>query len=97
MSYSLHPGAESDVADALDFYGERAGAAVAVRFLEEFERVVILLTRHPGFGTPTTRGRRSFPMKVFPYPVVYRPLDNGIRILIVRHQHRKPGYAGSRR
>lgn len=54
MSYSLHPGAENDVAGALDFYGERAGAAVAVRF-------------------------------------------NDIRILIVRHQHRKPGYAGGRR
>ena len=97
MSYSLHPGAENDVANALDFYSERAGAAVAVRFLEEFERVAKLLTQHPGFGTPTIRGRRSYPLKVFPYSVVYRSLDNEIRILIVRHQHRKPGYAGSRR
>jgi plasmid stabilization system protein ParE len=97
MSYSLHPGAESDVADALDFYRERAGAAVAIRFLEEFERVVALLTQQPGFGTPTTRGRRNYPFKIFPYSVVYRTLDNDIRILIVRHQHRKPGYAGSRR
>ncbi len=54
MSYSLHPGAQSDVADALDFYRERAGAAVAGRFLDEFERVVALLVRHPAFGTPTT-------------------------------------------
>ena len=97
MSYSLHPGAESDVADALDFYRERAGTAVAIRFLEEFERVVALLTQHPGFGTPTTRGRRNYPFKIFPYSVGYRTLDNDIRILIVRHQHRKPGYAGSRR
>jgi plasmid stabilization system protein ParE len=97
MSYSLHPGAESDIADALDFYRERAGVAVAVRFLEEFERVAVLLTQHPGFGTPSTRGRRNYPLKIFPYSVVYRPLENDIRILIVRHQHRKPGYAGSRR
>jgi len=97
MNYSLHPGAESDIAEALDFYLERAGAAVAERFIDEFERVVELLIQHPAFGTPTTRGRRSYPLKIFPYSVVYRALDNDIRILVVRHQHRKPGFAGGRR
>ena len=97
MTYSLHPGAEHDVVDALDFYSEHVGRAAAERFLEEFERVAKLLVEHPSLGTPTTRGRRDFPLKVFPYSVVYRNLENSIRILIVRHQHRKPGYAGGRR
>lgn len=97
MTYSLHPGAEHDIANALNFYSEQAGLAVAKRFLEEFERVAELLIEHPGLGTPTTRGRRTFPLKVFPYSVVYRNLESSIQILIVRHQHRKPGYAGSRR
>jgi len=39
MSYSLHPGAEHDVADALNFYKQSAGPVIAARFLEEFERV----------------------------------------------------------
>lgn len=97
MTYSLHPGAEHDISNALDFYSVQAGPVVAVRFLEEFERVAKLLVEHPGLGTPTTRGRRTFPLKVFPYSVVYRNLESSIRVLIVRHQHRKPGYAGSRR
>ena len=97
MTYSLHPGAEHDIADALNFYKEQTGSAVAKHFLEEFERVAKLLVEHPGLGTPTTRGRRTFPLKVFPYSVVYRNLETSIRILIVRHQHRKPGYAGGRR
>lgn len=97
MTYSLHPGAEHDIANALDFYSEQAGLVVAGRFLEEVERVAKLLVEHPGLGTPTTRGRRTFPLKVFPYSVVYRNLEGSIRILIVRHQHRKPGYAGGRR
>jgi len=97
MTYSLHPGAERDVADALDFYNEHAGPAVAERFLEEFERIAKLLLEHPDLGTPTTRGRRSFPLKIFPHSVVYRIIESSIRILIVRHQHRKPGYAGGRR
>jgi plasmid stabilization system protein ParE len=97
MTYSLHPGAERDIANALDLYKEQAGLAVAERFLEEFERVAKLLIEYPDLGTPTTRGRRTFPLKVFPYSVVYRNLESNIRILIVRHQHRKPGYAGGRR
>lgn len=97
MTWTLHPGAEHDIADALDFYSEHAGPVVAARFLEEFERVAKLLVENPGFGTPTTRGRRSFPLKVFPYSVVYRNLESSIRILVVRHQHRRPGYAGGRR
>ncbi len=96
MTYTLHPGAERDIADVLDFYREQAGLAVAERFLKEFEHAAKLLVDHPGLGTPTTRGRRAFPLKIFPYLVVYREFENSIRILIVRHQHRKPGYAGGR-
>jgi plasmid stabilization system protein ParE len=96
MSYSLHPRAETDLADVIDFYREQAGLAVATRFLDEFERVAQLLVQHPGFGTHVGRGRRSFPLRYFPYSVVYRALDNDIRVLIVRHHHRKPGYAASR-
>jgi len=97
VTYSFHPGAEQDIADALDFYATQAGPLVAWRFLNELERVATLLVEHPDVGTPTTRGRRVFPMRVFPYSVVYRNLQSGIRIIIVRHQHRKPGYGGTRR
>jgi plasmid stabilization system protein ParE len=96
VTYALHPGAEQDLADALDFYTEQAGVLVAQSFLSEFERVAELLVEHPGIGTPTTRGRRVFPLRVFPYSVVYRSLETSIRILVVRHQHRKPCYGGAR-
>ncbi len=97
MTYSLHPEAERDVADALDFYSEHASPAVAKCFIEEFERIAKLLVEHPELGIPTTKGRRVFPLKIFPYSVVYQNLENSIRILIVRHQHRKPVHAGGRR
>ena len=97
MIYSLHSGAEQDIADALDFDKENAGFAVAERFLGEFERVAKLLVEYPGLGTPTTKGRRTFPLQVFPYSVVYRDVASGLRILVVRHQRRKPSYGGGRR
>lgn len=97
MTYSLHSGAEHDIANAMDFYSEHAGPVVAEHFLEEFERIANLLVQYPNIGAPTTKGRRTFPLKVFPYSVIYRNFESSIRILIVRHQHRKPGYAGGRR
>jgi plasmid stabilization system protein ParE len=90
MTYSLHPGAEQDIAHALDFYSEQAGLIVATRFLEEFERASKLLVEYPNLGILSTKQRRTFPMRVFPYSIVYRKLENSILILIVRHQHRKP-------
>ncbi|HLD63311.1 MAG TPA: type II toxin-antitoxin system RelE/ParE family toxin [Candidatus Peribacteraceae bacterium] len=57
MTCSLHPGAEHDIASALDFYKEQAGLVVAERFLEEFERVAKFLVEYPCLGTPTTKGR----------------------------------------
>jgi toxin ParE1/3/4 len=97
VTFSLHPEAEQDVADALDYYMTHAGSVVAGRFLAEFEYVANLLVKHPDLGTPTAKGRRTFPLQVFPYSVVYRSLENNIRILVVRHQRRKPNYGGSRR
>lgn len=82
MTYSLHPGAEQDIADALDFYTEKAGPLVARRFLDEFERIATLLVEHPEFGTPTNRGRRIFPLQTFPYSIVNRNFESGIRIII---------------
>lgn len=96
MTYSLHPDAEQDIADALDFYREQAGVLIAQRFLSEFERIAQLLIEHPDIGTPTSKGRRVFPLRVFPYSVVYRSVEAGIRVIVVRHQHRKPGYGGTR-
>jgi plasmid stabilization system protein ParE len=58
MTYSLHPGAEHDIANALDFYKEQAGLVVAERFLEEFERVAKLLVEYPDLGTPSTQEAR---------------------------------------
>jgi plasmid stabilization system protein ParE len=97
LSFSLHPGAEQDIADALDFYIEQAGVTVAQRFLDEFERIVRLLSLYPELGTLVAKGRREFPFRVFPYSVVYRNLNLDIRVVVVRHQHRRPGYGSPRR
>lgn len=96
MSYWLHPEAEQDLADAIDFYADKAGPLVAKRFLAEFERVAKLLVRHPAMGTPSSKGRRMFPLRVFPYSLLYRANEDGVHIIVIRHQYRRPGFGSER-
>lgn len=70
---------------------------MAARFLDEFERVATLLAENPRLGTPTGAERRWFPLFGFPYSVIYREVTPGVRILVVRHQHRDPEYGEKRR
>lgn len=60
MSYTLHRAAERDLTDAVRFYRQEAGRAVAGRLLDEFERVAKLLTENPGLGRlPASKGAGS--------------------------------------
>ena len=96
MSRFIHRDAESDLAAASRYYWTEAGKAVAGRFLNEFERVASLIEANPGFGTVTGDGRRVYPLRGFPYSLIYREVEGGIRILVVRHQSRAPGYGQGR-
>ncbi|MSQ70317.1 MAG: type II toxin-antitoxin system RelE/ParE family toxin [Betaproteobacteria bacterium] len=97
MSRSIHRFAADDLAEAVRFPKKEAGNGVARRLLNEFERVSKLIEEFPGIGTPTADGRQSFPLVDFPYSVIYRAEESGIRILVVRHQNRDPEYGDSRR
>ena len=97
MTASLHREADLELTQAFRHYQREAGNGVAGRFLREFKRIARLLETHPGLGSPTAAGRRSFPLQGFPYTVIYREVDDGIRILVVRHQGRDPAHGEQRR
>ncbi len=97
MSYHLHRKAAEDLSEAARFYRQEGGPALAERFLREFERIVQLLQDQPGIGTPTGDERRSFPLSVFPYSIIYRSVESGLRVLVVRHQQRSPSFGEYRR
>lgn len=96
MNYSLHPQAAQDLGEILGFYERTATPRVATGFLAEFERVARLLVANPGFGTPFDLPRRIYPLRTYPYSVVYRPTDDELRVLTVRHQSRLPSYGAGR-
>ncbi|WP_415209098.1 type II toxin-antitoxin system RelE/ParE family toxin [Rudaea sp.] len=79
-------------------FGEREGSpALAARFIAEFHPLARLLLDHPDIGTPRTAGRRGFATAVFPFTVIYRQVEDGIRVLVVKHDRRRPGYGERRR
>lgn len=92
MSYFLSSEAEEELAQAVAFYAEQASTAVAMAFLSEFTRAAQLVAANPGLGTRTSRERRLFPLHRFPYSLVYRAEEDGIRIGAVAHHSRRPGY-----
>ena len=96
MTRSIHRQAEGDLTDAFRFYRREGGRGIAARFLNEFERTSRLLEQHPGLGTPTDEGRRVHPLVDFPYLIIYREDQDGVRILVVRHQHRDPEFGSGR-
>ena len=97
VRYFLSPEAEEELAVAIAFYSEQASTSVADAFLSELTRAARLVALNPGLGTPASRGRRLFPLHRFPYSLVYRAEDEGVRISAVAHQSRRPGYWRTRK
>jgi plasmid stabilization system protein ParE len=97
VTCDLHPKVEQDLKEAADHLAKHASPRTVARFFAEFERVANLLVENPGIGTPTSRGRRIHPFRVFRYSVVYRIVDSRPRILVVRHRRRSPSHGGGRR
>lgn len=92
MSYVLTRKAAQEVADAVAFYTKEAGSAVAANFIAEFERAAKMISVNRGLGTPTSSGRRIFPLRRFPYSLIFRPFEQNVKIIVVAHQHRRPSY-----
>ena len=96
MRVSLHPDAAQDLFEAAAFYEREVSRALAARFVTEFKRVASLLASQPDIGASRSRGRRGLAMNVFPYTVIYRVTEDELKILVVKHDRRRPGYGGSR-
>ena len=97
MRYWLHPGAREDLREAAEFYRERAGNALALALLEDFEHAMALLLEHPGLGPIWRHGNRRWLLTRFPYSLIYTVAGDEIRVLAVAHHSRRPGYWRGRR
>ncbi len=91
MSIRLLEPAQAELDEAIDWYAEQA-PGLGAAFLLETLKALKLIEHYPQAWHPLTTEIRRCRLKRFPYSVVYTLDADGILVLAVAHQHRKPGY-----
>ena len=66
------------------------------RLEAEIRRATDLLLQHPKMGPPVDPGLRKFVLTRFPFTPIYSVTRDVLRIEVVAHQSRLPGYWRSR-
>lgn len=92
MICQFAPAAQRELLEATAWYLTEGGPAVAGQFEWAVDRALRLLAFMPRLGSPMDQGLRAWPLKHFPYTLVYRVQVDVLTILAVAHQSREPGY-----
>lgn len=92
MRVSLAPEAERDLIEGGLYYLREANEELGRAFVAEFEHSAALVGEQPELGALWRGEVRRFPLRRFPYSIVYYLRGDSIRILAVAHQSRKPGF-----
>lgn len=86
MTPEFHPAAQEELAAAVKI-GDMRAAGLGLELLRETQRVVALLCDLPDIGEPLDERYKRFPLRRFPFGVVY--CVDGPRICIVAFAHRR--------
>lgn len=92
MNARFTAAAARELLAALQRYRDQAGSPVADRFDDSVRRALMRLLQMPELGSPAAAGLRTWPLRHFPYTLVYRVQGEVLTVLAVAHQHREPGY-----
>jgi toxin ParE1/3/4 len=92
MIPSVSPEADRELSEGAIFYTREANVEVGLAFILEYERALVLLCAHPQLGAPWRNNRRRFPLRKFPYSIIYYIRDEELRVIALAHHRRKPGY-----
>jgi toxin ParE1/3/4 len=90
-SVFFHPLAEQELLDAVCYYEEQE-TGLGLEYLGEVEHAVNFLMRYPEAGSKVRVSIRRLTLPKFPYSLLYRVMDEQIRVLAVAHHKRKPQY-----
>ena len=82
--------AEEEMTEAARVYEDQA-VGLGDRFLDEVEGCVYLLLDRPHIGRRVGEFRR-FPLRKFPFTLIYTLEDGDLVVVAVSHHRRRPGY-----
>ena len=91
----FHPDAVAEAEAQRLWYAERSHAA-ADGFAKELEAALDAILEDPNRWPGYIQGTRRYPLRRYPFLIVYRQVGEVIEILAIAHGHRKPGYWTSR-
>jgi toxin ParE1/3/4 len=97
MKAVVSPEADRELTEGAIFYAREEGAELGLAFVAEFERTLAFLCNHPEMGVEWRNSRRRFPLRRFPFSVVYYVRSDELRVIAVAHHKRRPGYWGGRK
>lgn len=97
MKRVIVPDALAELHDAAAFYTASANLDLGLAFLAEFEHGVNAILANPNVGSIFRGARRRYLLRRFPYTIIYQVALDGLRVLAVAHQRRRPGYWAGRK
>ena len=95
MRFEFHPEAEMELIETAEYY-ELQVPGLGELFEAEVRRATDLLLEHPDIGSSADPHLRKFVLNRFPLTLYYSVLSDVLRIEVVAHQSRRPGYWQSR-
>lgn len=87
----FHPGAEEEAQQARSWYAERSASA-ADAFLAELDAAMSAISEAPLRWPRIHGGYRRFPLRNFPFGIVYAVRADCVEVMAVAHDRRRPGY-----
>lgn len=91
MKLEFHPEAEVELIEAAAHF-ELQVPGLGERFEAEVRRAMEILLEHPEIGAPADPGLRRLVLNRFPFTLYYSATPDVLRIEVVAHQNRRPGY-----
>jgi toxin ParE1/3/4 len=92
----FHPAAQEELTAAVNI-GDLRATGLGLELLRETQRVVALLCDLPDIGEPLDDCYRRFPLRRFPFAVVYRIDGSRLRIMAIAHRRQRPRYWAKRK
>jgi plasmid stabilization system protein ParE len=84
--------AERELIEGAAYYARQANAELGLAFIAEFERGLGVLSEYPRLGATWRGTTRRFPLRRFPYSIIYQLKTDEIRVIALAHQSLRPGY-----
>lgn len=84
MRLIYHPAAEAELIEGAKFYAARA-SGLGLRFLEAVEAAIQSIKASPTSWQVERDDIRRRRVRQFPYSILYRIVDDELRILTIKH------------